>query len=1100
MAGQFDKYLQQQILEAGVQSDAVEPSTLSRGPIIRPGAVAAPGLALDGGSPLVRGTDTGGPANSSLPANSPKGAAKRTRGIKSAVSRAAFVENVRKSGKEQRENLATTTMRMVNGQPIDMDEFKPPKAKPVSNLLSKGSVTPNTSAKPDDWQGDNPLSADDAARMMDPGAESRNAKYAADAATESTRQDMLSGERAFNESQAKSGGNLRSVNGITYDVAELEASRKKGLTGDVDGGFSANKYRAYEKERDSVDSILDGRAKFVPSTGKKNIKKDTKNAQANGVTEESVIPKSPYTKQPVDPANQDDYRPSSIVPTAPQLEDLGNSDAVENKDVDNYDASKKEGTIKQTTTETAGGTQTVTAKKKTDIKEDPDYQAEQRRLAADKAKAEDNEDTKEDQELTAQGQADVKKTRAEKGQRNAKPVKVDSRTVPFDQQDLWDAEGNVRPEYQDGPSSTTMVAKKNWDIQPIYKSPELQAKHEKRQDYSARVESSILDSLNKHIDTDYASPEESRAAFATLQKKHAKLHADVDKYHPVPEGGYFNDQEDTSSTSYEEMPGVKTLPKTQPQNVKDDSNVVPERYLNDIDTTSDAQLAVDDRNASRSRTSVAATSSTSRTRQMDYNKIATPGTRGRTPEQEMTDLINASERNQKLESQGKRLQTHSPEVMLRARLSADDAGVSPAVYNSPIFHQLPEGRMHVRDAYLRQSAQIGDDAESEEKMAKFAGGNATEANNRKDAAYTFLQNRERFNNSKEPGTGYRYNPGLGNLDIKSDSFRASNGSIVPMSQTDHPEHPGFDLEGSHVGFKGSVPNGENADGTPSYRPLTHPQTKEDLHEGWHPYKVNGQRVFEKHSIPENAIHHADIVEQAIQNGEPPSATLRKLEQGKESSITANGLAITAQPAAPIKGAGGFDPKPLPAGPDFSGVPMSENDPVPNPLYGDDKKRYRRAAAHAKHEETGTIADGCRACSVKASQASRDNHANIAGTFMPPTPRRGRVGTGAPVTDGELPTRAITEAEKEGKAAIPTYDDSKSKVFTDIPKKSGDALAQVARDTRASLGHPELEDIAAAHALGSDGSGNGITGDEAYELAVNAGHFPGAKPKFTKVEE
>jgi hypothetical protein len=361
-----------------------------------------------------------------------------------------------------------------------------------------------------------------------------------------------------------------------------------------------------------------------------------------------------------------------------------------------------------------------------------------------------------------------------------------------------------------------------------------------------------------------------------------------------------------------------------------------------------------------------------------------------------------------------------------------------------------------------------------------------------------LQNRERFNNSKEPGKGYRYNAVLGNLDIKSDSFRASNGSIVPMSQTDHPEHPGFDLEGSHVGFKGSVPNGTNADGTPSYRPLTHPQTGEDLHEGWHPYKVNGKRVFEKHSIPENAIHHADIVEQALQNGEPPSTTLRKLEQGKESSITANGLAINPQPAAPIKGAGGFDPRPLPAGPDFSGVPVTQGEGLPKPELGmEDTWTSRRGQVHAKHEEAGTIVHGCKACSVKASQASRDNHANIAGTFMPPTPRQGRVGTGAPV-DGEVPTRPITEVEKAGNRNIPTTDDSKTKVFNvDTPQPESSDIVErtkVGPKPEFHYGHGSLEDIAAAHA------DKKITGDEAYELAADAGHFPGAKPQYTKDEE
>jgi hypothetical protein len=852
-------------------------------------------------------------------------------------------------------------------------------------------------------------------------------------------------------------------------------------------GSFPDKWRAYEKEGDIVDSITSGSAKFVPSTGKKNIKKDTKNAQANGVPETSVIPGYSY-KPDLDPENQDDYRPSSIVPTAPQLEDLGNSGAVENKDVDNYEASKKEGKVKQTTKKDAarlegGAEETVTDKVKPVVEKEPFTIA-----------GKNDVDTDVDEDLRAATAADVTKTRSEKGMRNPKAAKVDSRTVPFDQQDLLDADGNVKPQYQEGPSSTTMVAKKNFNIQPIYKSPELQAKHEKRQKYADSVNNTIETESLKHLDTEYASGDESKAAFTRMQKRHAKLRSGVDKYHPVPAGGYFNENvdNDTSSESYEEMPGVKIQPSPQPQNVKDDSNVVPERLMNKPEEASDAQLAADDRRLRNNRTAVTGT------RQLTFNNISARPTNGRTREQELVDLSTAAARNQKLEASGKKLQTHSPEVMFRARLSADAAGVSPSVYNSPTFHQHPEGRAHVRDAYIRHTAAIGDDAEAQANMDKYAGGNANIADSRKEAAYSFMQNRERFENSKEPGTGYRYNAGLGNLDIKTDKFRASNGEAIPFSQTDHPEHPGFDLEGGHVGFKGSVPVGENEDGTTKYGELKHPLTGDDIHEGYHPYNTHEGRVFEKHHIPENAIHHADIIEQGLQTGESPQATLRNLIKGKESAITANGLAINKQPAAPIKGAGGFDPKPLPAGPDFSEVPMSQNDPVPNPLYGENKKQYRRAAAHDIHEAAGTIADGCRACSVKASQASRDEHAKIAGTFMPPTPRRGRVGTGAPVTDGELPTRSITTAEKAGKAAIPTTDDSKTKVFSvgNTPSESSDIVerTKVGPKPEFHLGHGSLEDISAAHA------GGHIDGDEAYELAANAGVLPGTKPKFTKVEE
>jgi len=1095
MAGQWDKYLQQNIIDEAQETGVIEPATNTRGAYVPVGATSyLAGAEVPEGNPneIIKNRRKGKvvkrnlrqqlDASFGLPA---KPTPPSSDLIQPTLERQARVEQSkiegtataakgrsdRKVGAEKRRkevaaDISTTTMRMINGVAFDTDY-----GKPTSNLLSKGYVKP-TGVDPE-------FKPSPTSTGFDPGPAYalRDADYVSDEQkTWQTRHDMLSGENAFNKSQEKSGGNLRSVNGITYDTTDLNALRETALA--AGPGSFPDKWRAYEKEGDIVDSITSGSAKFVDSTGKKNIKKDTKNAQANGVTETSVIPKLPE-KPPVDPANQDNYRPSSIVPTAPQLEGLGNTGAVENRDVDNYAASTKEGTFKQTKSENVD----VTAKVKPVVEKEPFTIA-----------GKNDVDTDVDEDLRAAGAADLAKTRSEKGQRNPKAAKVDSRTVPFDQQDLWDKEGNVRPEYQEGPSSTTMVAKKNWDIQPIYKSPELQAKHEKRQKYADSVNNTIETESLKHLDTEYASGDESKAAFARMQKRHAKLRSGVDKYHPVPAGGYFNENvdKDTSSESYEEMPGVKIQPSPQPQIAKDDSAVVPERLMNKPEEASDAQLAADDRRLRNNRTAVTGT------RQLTFNNISARPTNGRTREQELVDLSQAAARNQKLEESGKRLQTHSPEVMLRARISADNAGVSPSVYNSPTFHQHPEGRIHVRDAYIRHTATIGDDAEAQANMDKYASGNANVADSRKEAAYSFMQNRERFENSKEPGTGYRYNAALGNLDIKTDKFRASNGEAIPFSQTDHPEHPGFDLEGSHVGFKGSVPVGENEDGTTKYAELKHPLTGDDIHEGFHPYNTHEGRVFEKHSIPENAIHHADIIEQGLQTGESPVASLRKLIQGKESSITANGLAINKQPAAPIKGAGGFDPKPLPAGPDFSGVPMSQGDPVPNPLYGEHKKQYRRAAAHERHEETGTIASGCRACSKKASQASRDEHAKIAGTFIPPKPRSGRVGTGAPVTDGELPTRPITKAEKANKAKIPSTDDSKSKVFLNGPVADDTSTLSermnVGPKPEFHYGHGSLEDISAAHA------GGHITGDEAYELSANAGVLPGIKPKFTKDPE
>jgi hypothetical protein len=187
--------------------------------------------------------------------------------------------------------LETTTMRMVNGKPTDMDYGRP---APVIAGTHPRPI--NTSAKPADWQGtDNPLSAEDAARAMDPGKSAREAKYAADASTEAERLDMIQGEAAFNAS----GGNLRSLNGITYDASEFESKRQTGLRGASDGGFHPAAYDEYEKDVEHLRSAAD----------------------AN-----DVIPKSPYTKAPVDPKNQDDYRPSSVVPTDMTKLDEGDED------------------------------------------------------------------------------------------------------------------------------------------------------------------------------------------------------------------------------------------------------------------------------------------------------------------------------------------------------------------------------------------------------------------------------------------------------------------------------------------------------------------------------------------------------------------------------------------------------------------------------------------------------------------------------------------------------------------------------------------------------------------------------------------------------
>ena len=153
MAGQFDKYVK--ILGTGSRPDRF------KGAPGNPDMVAP----LETNAPENNADNT----NRSLPANAPKQVAADKASTQ--ASDVAFNQKFYGKGtrKRQIEGLKTTTMRLneKTGEAYDSSEVVPPKAKPVSNLLSKGYVKPNTSARPADFQGtDNPLSAETAERVM----------------------------------------------------------------------------------------------------------------------------------------------------------------------------------------------------------------------------------------------------------------------------------------------------------------------------------------------------------------------------------------------------------------------------------------------------------------------------------------------------------------------------------------------------------------------------------------------------------------------------------------------------------------------------------------------------------------------------------------------------------------------------------------------------------------------------------------------------------------------------------------------------------------------------------------------------------------------
>lgn len=145
--------------------------------------------------------------------------------------------------KRQIAGLSTTTMRLneQTDEAYDSSEVVPPKAKPdyvISGTHPKRPKRdPNFKASvPTDSQ---------VAELMRPGGSLIDQKNAAKSAQEAERQDLLSGENAFNERERSSGSTTRSLNGVTYDVADRrdEVMAATGGAGDY-GTYQADLEKA----------------------------------------------------------------------------------------------------------------------------------------------------------------------------------------------------------------------------------------------------------------------------------------------------------------------------------------------------------------------------------------------------------------------------------------------------------------------------------------------------------------------------------------------------------------------------------------------------------------------------------------------------------------------------------------------------------------------------------------------------------------------------------------------------------------------------------------------------------------------------------------
>ena len=243
MAGQFDKYVK--ILGNSVRPDRFK-GAVERDPKTNKVTRVNPDIVAPIEVPEKSATDIGGKNTNITQAdvNLARGSKADLAARDMTINRTNYRD--RPARKLLAANLNTTTMRLneKTGEAYDSAEVVPAKANPVSNLLSKGYVKP-TGQDPDFKP--TPVTDEQVAEVSRPGGALTDQKNAAKSAQEAERQDLLSGEEAFNTSQSqldknmggnkarrRVGSNLRSLNGVTYDVMDRksEVMSAKGGAGD----------------------------------------------------------------------------------------------------------------------------------------------------------------------------------------------------------------------------------------------------------------------------------------------------------------------------------------------------------------------------------------------------------------------------------------------------------------------------------------------------------------------------------------------------------------------------------------------------------------------------------------------------------------------------------------------------------------------------------------------------------------------------------------------------------------------------------------------------------------------------------------------------
>ena len=438
-----------------------------------------------------------------------------------------------------------------------------------------------------------------------------------------------------------------------------------------------------------------------------------------------------------------------------------------------------------------------------------------------------------------------------------------SKPKPWHEQDAWDKEDNLKPEYNDldnNPLSTTTMRMR--DTAPLFVSKQ----HQKA--FSLREKAFKKQKERHATDLAYRANKMSDTEYLATTARHDAERQELKAAHPVPPEGYTlpeGDREikavDTGSVAQPYRPQGKKGPRLSARNIinwpttadKDEGKTISE-------------LEEEDKDVRKNRMRKAGVT------EVNMNEMSTGAPAAVTPEAKTIKSAKLASRIAAGRGASTNVTRGNPDIIERAaRLSkklAPDLGESDVGHPShPNFSQSTYASM----ATVMHHAGIEEDkngTKDYEQLKKFAGDRSF--SDSVETARQFIDNQKRFNSGKQ--TTYSAKPGFNEEKVNpsTDYFRTKKGEKVSLADMKHPENPlrgGGVMKGSESPFMGFYGDANSKEGIkPTSKDLIG-NSHEWLHQGWHPYteKKTGHRVFEHHDVS-GATHMGDLVKHAIKKG------------------------------------------------------------------------------------------------------------------------------------------------------------------------------------------------------------------------------------------